>query len=684
MTAHRKTRPSLKIESLEQRAMMAANLTANLSDGVLAITGTDGADTILVRQSSDQIRVDGVVESFSAASVKAVLIDAKAGDDYVSLEVNGQLLAKPSLIDAGSGNDHVRGGSGSDAIYLGAGDDIAVTHAGNDTVYGGDGNDRVWSGDGNDKVTGEAGNDEIVLGSGDDLAFGGAGNDKFWGEAGQDRLDGGAGDDMLVGGNGTNQLFGGAGDDSLYGDQLIDRLDYSGATSASMTSLDQGALERAIDAAIERWNEAGVSAGSVALMQAIDFRVADLPDTVLGFTARRDANSATIWVDEDGAGDGWFQDASPADDAEFGQSVAGNIWLAEANSSQAAQNDLLTVIAHAMGQSLGLGQTDYLSTMTTSLPTGVRLMPTQALVADVALSTNAAAFSALTSFRPRTSTGEFAQQLSQNGLSPRVADYFATYLGNVQQQETSSILFPTGPASATQRTVPLGNTGLLQRPTEQSEWQNPDAVISQGLAIALLAGPDAAASYINYMVSQDSVRDLLVDNGYGHIAELTATSADSQRIVNDPLIAQISGQWIHNATVDYITDTYGMGGVHNTNWQAVANDFGINSGHLTQLFSLPGMQPSRPAGTGTGSPFIDMMGAPIGSNPVDRYTYNGSQPYNGGYVSTTTVTPSNYYGGYQTYVNPQSYGLPYNSSGVFTPTASMYSYGNVYANPWNW
>jgi hypothetical protein len=247
------------------------------------------------------------------------------------------------------------------------------------------------------------------------------------------------------------------------------------------------------------------------------------------------------------------------------------------------------------------------------------------------------------------------------------------------------MLFPTGPTSGTQRTLPAGNTGLVARPTEQSTWQNPDAVISQGLAIAMLAGPDAAASYINYMVSQDSVRDLLYDNGYGHIADLTGSSANSQRIVNDPLISQLSGQWVHNATVDYITETYGMGGVHNTNWQAVANDFAINSGHLTQLLALPGMQPSRPAGTGTGSPFIDMMGSPIGSNPADRYTYNGSQPYSSGsYSNMVSATPTNYYPGYQTTMNPQSYGLPYNSTGLFSPTASMYTYGNVYANPWNY
>jgi hypothetical protein len=553
------------IERLENRALMAAGITASMSDGLLLIRGTDQADNIYVRQIGDTLRVDGIGETFDARSVQAVRVDARGGDDYVRLDIDGQIVTKPSLIDAGAGSDHIRGGAASDYVMLGAGDDIAVTHAGNDIVYGGSGNDRVWTGEGSDNVAGGAGNDEIVLGNGDDFAAGGAGHDKIWGEAGRDVLDGGDGDDMLSGGAGDDELFGGAGSDSLYGDSGLNRLDEAGDARASMTSVGLDAnLRLAIDAAILQWIDAG--------------------DT--GRIVRHFVQPGFIAV------------PSPQ----------------------------------------------------------------------------------------QTSASPFAEQLTQNGLSPAVASYLGQYLASVQQQVGSSLLTPQGvAANPGQSVAPVGNTGLVSRPTEQSEWNSPNLTVSQALAIMQLLGPEAANNYLNYMISADSRRDLMTAFGYGQIANLTGSSADAQRILNDPFISLISGQALHNGVVDYITDRHGQTGVHNMDLQGIANDFGVNSGHLSQLLALPGMQPSRPAGSGSGSPFIDMLGAPIGSNPVDRYTYNGSQsysPWNGG--STTAAMPNYGYGSYQTTVSPHSYGLPYNSSGVFNPTSSMMSYGNVYANPWNW
>jgi hypothetical protein len=265
-----------------------------------------------------------------------------------------------------------------------------------------------------------------------------------------------------------------------------------------------------------------------------------------------------------------------------------------------------------------------------------------------------------------------------------VANYFGQYLGNVQRQVGNSLLTPRNVAANPSATVaPLGNTGLVQRPTQQSQWLNPDATMSQAIAIAQLLGAQAGANYINSMLGADARRDFITSHGYGQVANLTGSSADAQRIVNDPYISQISGQWVHNAATDFITDHYGMGGVHNMDLQGIASSFGVNSGHVNQLASI--MQPSRPAGTGSGSPFIDSFGAPIGSNPVDRYTYNGTQPYSPWYGGTAVASmPVNNYGGYYTTVNPQTYGLPYSSNGVYTPSASMFNYGNVYANPWNY
>jgi hypothetical protein len=322
--------------------------------------------------------------------------------------------------------------------------------------------------------------------------------------------------------------------------------------------------------------------------------------------------------------------------------------------------------------------------MTDNLPAGVRILPDQTLVAAAADVSTQPTFSAMHSFRA-TAMSPFAQQLSQNGLATSVANYFGQHLSNVQQQVSNSLLTPRNvAANPGQSVAPVGNTGLAPRPSYVNEWNSPDLTVTQALAISQLLGPQAANNYLNYMISPDSRRDLMTSYGYGQVANLTGSSADAQRIVNDPYISQLSGQWVHNATTDYITDRYGMGGVHNTNLQGAANDFRVNSGHLNQLLALPGMQPSRPAGTGSGSPFLDMMGAPIGSSPVDRYTYNGTQSYSPWYGGSTVASMpvSNY--GYRSTVTPQSYGLPYNASGVFTPSASMFNYGNVYANPWNY
>jgi hypothetical protein len=669
-----------KIECLENRALMAAGITANLSDGMLIISGSEQADNIYVRQINNTLRVDGVAESFDAGTVTAVMVDARGGDDCVRLDIDGQTVTKTSLIDAGGGNDHVRGGRGDDTVYLGAGDDIAVTHAGSDTVYGGSGNDRVWTGEGNDKTSGDSGNDEIVLGAGDDFAAGGSGHDKIWGEAGRDVLDGGSGDDMLAGAAGNDELFGGSGSDSLYGDGGSNRLDAAGAARATMSSINLDDLRRATDAAIERWSEAGTSALSLAKMRNVEFRVADLPDTFLGLSVRRGPGSAAVWVDTDAAGSGWFVDASPADNAEFAKRVADNIHATAHDSALAGRSDLLTVVAHELGHSIGVAHTTHLSTMTDSLPTGVRILPDQTLVAAAAEVATQPTFGAMHSFRD-TVTSPFAQQLSQNGLAPSVANYFGQYLDNVQSQVGNSLLTPRNVAANASTTVaPLGNTGLVQRPTQHSQWLNPDATVSQALAIAQLLGAQSGANYINSMLSADARRDFITSHGYGEIANLTASSAHGQRAVNDPSISQISGQWVHNATTDYITDRYGIGGVHGMNLQGIANDFGVNSGHLNQLLALPGMQP---AGTIV-SPFIQSMGLPIGYNPVDRYTYNGSQPYSPWYGGSSVASmPVNNYG-YSTTVTPQTYGLPYSSSGVFTPTASTFNYGNVYANPWNY
>src|SRR6266511_405364 len=89
-------RPSFqpRLECLEDRTLMAAHLTASLSDGLLRIDGTGGNDQIVVRQSNYRISVDGTdirvkgvgaVHSVKASDVSVLNVRGLEGDDVIIL-----------------------------------------------------------------------------------------------------------------------------------------------------------------------------------------------------------------------------------------------------------------------------------------------------------------------------------------------------------------------------------------------------------------------------------------------------------------------------------------------------------------------------------------------------------------------------------------------------------------------
>ncbi len=227
-----------------------------IDQGLVTVTGADGAETILLSQVGDQIVVDidGSQIPFDADQVQEISIDALGGDDTVTVDVN-----RPTTILAGAGNDTITGSDGGADLAVGqqgadtfsgrGGDDVFVWNPGdgNDVIDGDDGNDtHVFNGSGTNEIIGiepngararltrDVGNIVMDIGTIENVTVNAIGGEDtvsgaqglmalldlltFDGGAGNDILDGGDGDDILKGGDGNDMLFGGDGDDTVDGD----------------------------------------------------------------------------------------------------------------------------------------------------------------------------------------------------------------------------------------------------------------------------------------------------------------------------------------------------------------------------------------------------------------------------------------------------------------------------------
>lgn len=100
-----RNRPSLRIEALEPRALMAA--TAVLNGSTLVVTGTSAEETIVVSPTANAGEVAVTINAvpFGTFTPAAVSVDAKSGSDYVIFEVDGL----PATVSGGSGNDRLTG-----------------------------------------------------------------------------------------------------------------------------------------------------------------------------------------------------------------------------------------------------------------------------------------------------------------------------------------------------------------------------------------------------------------------------------------------------------------------------------------------------------------------------------------------------------------------------------------------
>ncbi|CAA9412900.1 MAG: Alkaline phosphatase [uncultured Phycisphaerae bacterium] len=150
------------MEPLEARVLMAAQPIVEVRDDELVVTGTDGADQIVVSQTDGEVSLDlNGTTSTHPGSFARLTIDGRGGNDVITLDPT---VTADAVIHGGAGNDSITAGRGNDRLFGGPGVNMLFGAGGDDTLVtvGGSTADRLVGGPGRDAFWLDAGGSEVV------------------------------------------------------------------------------------------------------------------------------------------------------------------------------------------------------------------------------------------------------------------------------------------------------------------------------------------------------------------------------------------------------------------------------------------------------------------------------------------------------------------------------------------
>ncbi|MCA9218092.1 MAG: hypothetical protein KDB27_33705, partial [Planctomycetales bacterium] len=218
----RKTNASLRFEDLENRQMMAADVSYDAATHSINIIGTPEDDYVKVSLAAP--------DNNAGQTPTQLTIDVEHGRETVTYEFDLERLPGTRSFDSESLHILFDGRAGDD-VFLNQ--TYIVSKA-----YGGAGNDKLTGGSGDDYLVGNAGSDELngdysLIVGGDDVLLGfnedGHGNGGLLGSndsgrpiawflgKGKEVKEVTEDDDILNGGLGDDELYGGPGVDSMHG-----------------------------------------------------------------------------------------------------------------------------------------------------------------------------------------------------------------------------------------------------------------------------------------------------------------------------------------------------------------------------------------------------------------------------------------------------------------------------------